>query len=318
MLRADAPVLDTSSVLPVVQSIAGVPTRTDVAFTNKSGVEKRAIRKEAEKHLKKLAPVLLRLLQKDEVVLYVAGGCAPMTGVEQYTFGIFAQFVSRVTMVFTNMRVFAFRVEHNGNWRESLKVCALSEIASAKASGVILTRYLKLTYANGKKESYWALKQRDKVKLKTLMAKLVEPPTGAARYGQGMRPVCPTCFSDLAEGHYECSPCGQRFREEHSLWWRSFIPGAVYFFAKQTGMGILHAIFDSLVTLEVVILTIGTFTMTRAEKGQDYWVGAGFIVLLWLFERSVALWHARRFVREFIPIPGTSRAGQTMSMTAGK
>ena len=51
MLSPQTLIHDTATT-PQLQSIEGVPTRIDVAFTNKDGVEKRGIRKETEKMLK--------------------------------------------------------------------------------------------------------------------------------------------------------------------------------------------------------------------------------------------------------------------------
>jgi predicted RNA-binding Zn-ribbon protein involved in translation (DUF1610 family) len=301
MLRADTVIYETAASMPRVQPVEGVRTRIDIAFTNKAGIEKKAIRKDAEKMLKKLAPALQRLLTQDEFVVYLAGACAPMSGVEQWTFGYFAQFVSRVVLVFTNQRLLAFRVNHNGDWRKSLRGCALGDVQSAKLSGW-LVRYLKLQYANGKKESYWALKLRDKAKLAAMLPKLLEASAGAQTHAQAMQPLCPACAAVLVERQYECRACGQKFRSEDSLWWRSFIPGGGYFYAKQNGMGVLHAIFDTFITIDFLMVIFAAFAAKSKDKTQDFWIGVAFITFILLFERLVALWHARRFVREFIPI----------------
>jgi len=160
MLMQQTLVHETATT-PQLHTIEGVPTRIDVAFTDNSGVEKKAIRKDAEKALAKLGPALQRLLARDEFVVYVCGACAPMRPLEQYTFGYFAQFVSKVTLVFTNQRLLAFRVNSDGTWRKSLRACSLGDIRSAKSTGLIVG-YLKLEYPNGKKESYWAIKSRDR------------------------------------------------------------------------------------------------------------------------------------------------------------
>jgi hypothetical protein len=307
MLRADAMLSDNPTTMPIVQPIEGIPTRTDIAFTNKAGVEKSGIRKDAEKALQKLAPVLRRMLATDEFVVYVAGGCAPMNGLEQYSFGWFAQFVSRMTLVITNMRILAFRVDTKGKWTNSVRGLALGDLQSAKLTGFVLMRYMKLKYANGKKEAYWAMKLRDKTKLAAIMPKLLEANAGKQTPAQGAQPFCPTCSAALIERQYECNGCGQKFRSEDSLWWRAFIPGAGYFYAKQTGMGLLHAIVDSLITIEFLAVIVGALTVDTA-KGAEPWFVVGWITFLLLLERAIALSHARRFVREFIPIEGTAHA----------
>jgi len=297
---------------PQLQSIEGVPTRTDVAFTNQDGVEKKGIRKETEKLLKQLSPALRRVLKADEFVVYLAPACAPMNGIEQYTFGYFAQFVSRVVLVFTNQRLLAFRVKHNGEWRKSMRGCSLGDLRSAKMSGWVVG-YLKLQYGTGKKESYWNVKSRDKTKLRVLLPKLLQAGSAQA-HGQAIQPMCPTCAAALVERHYECAGCGQKFLSEDSLWWRSFIPGGAYFYAKQTGMGVVHAIADSMVTLYLLMAFIGAFAVNPAGR-QEVWIGMAVIAFILLFERSIALFHARRFIREFIPIDGAVRV---VVATAGR
>lgn len=310
MLRADAFLSDNPTTMPIVQPVEGIPTRTDVAFTNKAGVEKKGVRKATEKALLQLAPALKRLLAPDEFVVYVAGACSPMNGLEQYTFGWFAQFVSRVALVFTNMRILAFRVDTKGKWCNSLRGCSLGDIQSAKLSGFLLVKYMDLKYANGRKDRYWAMKLRDKTKLKAILPKLLEANMGKHTPAQSMQPLCPTCAAALVEKQYECNGCGQKFRTENSLWWRAFIPGAGYFYAKQRGMGLLHAIVDTFITFEFLLTVVAVFTAEPQQKTHEFWIGVAWITFFLFLERSIALWHARRFVREFIPIDGTARTAQ--------
>jgi hypothetical protein len=85
----------------------------------------------------------------------------------------------------------------------------------------------------------------------------------------------------------------------------SIIPGGAYFYARQTGLGALHAIVDSFITLEVLLTLAAAFSLKPQQRTADFWLGFGVIIFVWLLERSIALWHARRFLREFIPMDGT-------------
>ncbi len=341
MLMQQTLVHETATT-PQLQNVAGVPMRTDVAFTDNSGVEKKAIRTAAEKTLARLGPALQRLLARDEFVVYVCGACAPMGPLEQYTFGYFAQFISKVTLVFTNQRVLAFRVNSDGAWRQSLRACSLGDIRSAKPTGLIVG-YLKLEYADGKKESYWALKSRDRAKLKDMLPKLMSAGTPAGNR-RAMQSLCPTCGAALIERHYSCAACGQKFRSEESLWWRTFIPGAAYFYAKQTWMGVMHAISDGIIFLYFMLMVAAAFAQSSAhsvsataargataahgamsataahgagaaaDRTANLWIAVGVFAAILIFERSIALFHARRFLREFIPIDDP--AGMSMTATA--
>jgi len=214
--------------------------------------------------------------------------------------------------VFTNQRILAFRVDSDGKWRKSLRACFLGDIRSAKPSGFIVG-YLKLEYANGKKESYWAMKSRDRAKIKDMLPRLMSAgaPAGNRRT---MQALCPTCGAALIEKHYSCAGCGQKFRSEESLWWRTFIPGAAYFYARQTWMGVMHAISDGIIFLYFLMMLAGAFAQSAAQKKADLWIAVGFVAFILIFERSIALFHARRFVREFIPLEDP--AGMAMTASA--
>ena len=316
MLRPDTFVVENPSAVPMLETVEGVRVRTDIAFTNKSGQRKNAIRSAAEALLKKLGPTLQRFLGPDEFVVYLVSACAPMSALEQYTFGYFAQFVSRAVLVFTSERLLVFRTDRDGTWRQNWRACSLGDITTAKASGWI-SGQIKLTYAGGKKETYWAMKQRDKAKLKALLPKLLEASAGGQTQPQGMAPRCPACAAILTDRQYACTACGQKFRDEKPLWWRSLIPGGAYFYARQSGLGLLHAVVDSLFTLELLIIWITAVTAKPAERTADFWVGMAWITFIVLLERSIALWHARRFVREFIPVTGNAAAAQSNAAAMG-
>lgn len=131
-----------------------------------------------------------------------------------------------------------------------------------------------------------------------------------------MQPLCPSCSAVLVQQQYECTACGQKFRDESSLWWRVLIPGAAYFYARQTGIGLLHTIGDAFITLEFLLVWFAAVAAPAAQKNQEFWIGVGFITFLLVFEKSIVLWHARRFVREFLPVEGTAHSAA--AMTAGR
>src|SRR5215469_6777925 len=122
MLKSDQPILPNT--FPKTSFLGSVPTREDVLFANYKGEENARIREAAKERIGKLGVALSRLLTKDEVVLFTATGSAPMNALEIYTLGSMGRNASRVTLVFTQQRVLAFRVDRQGNWRGSVRGCA--------------------------------------------------------------------------------------------------------------------------------------------------------------------------------------------------
>ena len=101
------------------------------------------------------------------------------------------------------------------------------------------------------------------------------------------------------------------FRNESSLFWRVLIPGGAYFYAGQSGLGVLHAIVDSLISLDLLMVGITLFSGIASGKLVDAALSdteAAFVYVLavTILEKLVAVFHARRFIREFIPVEGTS------------
>lgn len=319
MLKADQPILPNT--FPKSSFLGSIPTREDVLFANHKGEEKARIREAAQERITKLDAALRMLLATGEVVLYTAGASAPMNALETYTLGSLGRSVSRVTLVFTQQRVLAFRVDRQGNWRSSVRGCAYTDLSSMKIDGC-LTRYLRLKFSSGKKISFGNLRRGEAKTLKQLLPMLQQSAAGQIRGRSDMVPYCPTCAAELTPGVYECGNCHQLFRSESSLWWRAIIPGGAYFYAKQSGLGTLHAIVDSLISLDLlaVALTLISGLSTGRLAGAaltDSAVAFVYLFVLTALEKLIAVHHARRFIREFIPIEGTSHQQKLQAVSTG-
>lgn len=308
MLKADQPVFPNT--FPKASFLGSISTREDVLFANYKGEENARIREAAKERIGKLSAAISKLLTKDEVVLYTASASAPMNALETYTLGSMGRNASRVTLVFTQERILAFRIDRQGNWRESVRGCAYADLSSTKVGGW-LPRYLQLKFKSGTKISFGNLRRGEAKALKQVLPILQQSAAGQISGKAGMVPYCPTCSAELTPRVYECGNCHQLFRNESSLWWRALIPGGAYFYAKQGGLGTLHAIVDSFITLDLLIVastliaavSSGKLAGTALTESE---IGFAYIFILAALEKLVAVYHARRFIREFIPIDGTS------------
>jgi hypothetical protein len=316
MFKADQPIFPNTFQKNML--LNGIPVRQDLLYANSKGEEKPKLREAAEKRLSKLQSPLVGLLGAGEVVLYTASGMAPMNALEQYLFGYMGKNLSRVTLIFTNTRILAFRVDRYGDWRQTVRGCRYSDLSSIKITGM-LSRYAKLKFHNGKKVNYWGLSGTEANALKQILAPVHAGSAAELTGDSEMSAYCPSCWKILNKGVYECASCHQVFKSESSLMWRALIPGGAYFYARQRGLGILHAVIDGLLSLDLLFAFFSAAAVreTARPSRSDAWAGVAYLALLVILEKMVAFYHARKLLREFLPVEGTSQRDLAKAAATG-
>jgi hypothetical protein len=306
MFKGDQPIFPNTFQKNML--LNGIPVRQDLLYANAKGEEKPKLREAAEKRMSKLQSPLLGLLGPGEVVLYTASGMAPMNPLEQYLFGYMGKNLSRVVLIFTNTRILAFRVDRYGEWRQTVRGCRYSDLNSIKIAGT-LSRYMKLKFHSGRKVIYWGLGRTEANALGQILTPVHAASAGELTSDARMNAYCPSCWKILKKGIYECDSCHQVFKNESSLMWRALIPGGAYFYAQQRGLGILHAVIDGLLSLDLLFafLSAAAVRETARPSRSDAWAGVVYLALLVTIEKMVAFYHARKLLREFIPVGGTSQ-----------
>jgi hypothetical protein len=168
---------------------------------------------------------------------------------------------------------------------------------------------MKLNFHSGKKVVYWGLSGGEANALKQILAPVHAASLTEQSANPEMKSYCPSCWKPLEKGVYECASCHQAFKSESSLVWRALIPGGAYFYAQQKGLGALHALIDGILSLDLVIAFIsaaGAQGKTGVSRA-DSWAGVVYLALLVVLEKMIAFYHARKLLREFLPIEGTSQ-----------
>jgi hypothetical protein len=100
---------------------------------------------------------------------------------------------------------------------------------------------------------------------------------------------------------YRCAQCGQEFRDEKKLFWRTLlIPGGEYFYVRQIGLGILQGIIEAIILVYAVVLASIAIT-SGGDDAVDAGVAAVFIFLVLIFHKLAAYGQCRRMVRGFLP-----------------
>jgi hypothetical protein len=289
----------------------GIRVREDTLHTDHQGKERNAIRKRAAKALEKLQEPLLKLLEPEEVVLYVARAQARASWFEQLTLGSLIYYITGTMLVLTNRRLLHFLVKSNGAWKRSLRSLRWGDLAEAKVKGFLLSRTLQLRCRNGKEEFYWGLRRDDSKKIKVLLSAILPAAAGEGSPAQAMISLCPNCRATLAAGTYQCGQCFLAFKNETTMVRRSLlIPGGGYFYTGNWFLGVLDFLVESYLLLVVLMFLLIAFGLFADPFPEDEGnplppaaalLSAAIFVVILAVEKWMTIHHCRRFVREFIP-----------------
>ena len=275
----------------------GIQVREDVSFSDAKGAEKPKLRKQKTKLLKSLQPALRKLLQPGEAVFWIARAQSPMTTVEQLSASAFTYYHTMCALVVTNRRMLHIPINNKVQWRRSARAAAWGDVAEVRVKGWLI-KTLNLKYRDGQKEVYRNLVRADASKLKALLPILADPQTAEISNTGNMASICPECLASLTPSVYRCEHCGLTFKDEKTMVQRSaIIPAGAYFYTGHPLVGTLFA-FVELILLFDLILGLAT-------RNWDLAVTAAIVLAV---EKLFTIYHARRFIREFIPIEGSSTA----------
>ena len=289
--------------LPQIAAVSGVRVREDLVFTDAKGKDSAGQRKIAEKALAGLQSILPRLMGPNEVVLAVGFAQGQIPIFERMFLGWGAYLLGRSCLVATNRGLLRFRIRSKGlfgwEWDKGVQGVGWGDLAEARAKGG-LGRSFVVRYRNNQKEIFWRLAGVFGKKMETLAPLLLNANLGEATAAMGPTALCPKCLGPLTAGVYRCGQCGQEFRDEKKLFWRTLlIPGGEYFYVRQIGFGILQAIIEIIFLIYAVVL-VATAITGGADDAAAGAVGAVFILLLLFFHKLAAYLQCRRMVRGFL------------------
>ncbi|MGB6432390.1 MAG: hypothetical protein WBF06_17560 [Candidatus Acidiferrales bacterium] len=290
--------------LPQIVPAFGVRVRADLVFTDAKGKDSAGQKKIAENALAGLQAILPRLMGPNEVVLAVGFAQGQIPIFERMFLGWGAYLLGRTCLVATNRGLLRFRIRGKGlfgwEWDNGVQGIGWGDVAEAKAKGG-LGRLFALRYRNNQKETYWRLAGVFGKKLQTLAPLLLNANLGEATAAGGPTSLCPKCLAPLNAGVYRCAQCGQVFRDEKKLFWRTLlIPGGEYFYVRQFGFGILQAFVELMVLVYAVVL-LATAATSGGDDAVTAAVAGAFIFLVLIFHKLAAYQQCRRMVRGFLP-----------------
>lgn len=276
-----------------------IALRNDVLYTNPKGEQSPAIQKRNEKALQKLQPALQRILLPNETVFYLARARRPLSVMEMLSHNYWTAALAAAAVVITNQRILFLPVKTDGTWRQSVRVAHWGDLKEVKAKG-LLAKNITFRFHSGAKIAYTSFSRADAKKIEAIAAVLLPAAAGELTSAQGLTQLCPDCRHTLTPGQYTCPSCGLIFKNEKTMVTRSILlPGGGYFYTGHPWIGIIPAVAEGMLVLEVfVVLAVG-LASPKAMRGVFF--ALLVLGLFWAIETLVTISHCRIYIREYIP-----------------
>ena len=291
-----------------ISSSWGVPLREDVSFTNAHGANGGSLNNRAKWALKHLQVPLGKVLEPDEVVLFLTPGQKMADAPERYMLGVGYRVLTRAWLILTNRRLLHLSLRWNGQWNRNLRSARWGDVKEFQITGRFRGKLL-LKYHGGSCETYWHIPKQAMAKLRILLDTLLPAGRGETSAAKGMASFCPQCLAGLTPGVYECPNCRLKFKDDRgALLHGLMVPGGGYFYIGLNLMGITHAFVDVSMLLSAIVSVLALMGKVHppAIRGapQAKWVfavsalvfSAALVTRIWLSIRV-----ARKAVRTFIP-----------------
>lgn len=284
-------VMERTADEPGDQKLFDLPVDRNILFSDHTGKFRKGLEKRQTKLVGKLA-FLKPFLKNDEKIVLVTTGCSPMSVLEQLVTGWLLCYLKRSLFVFTNRRIFHIPATYDFSYKNSIAQINYSdcEVISTKWS------YIEVRYKNGTKEKFMYIDRRERRKIRSLLA--ATSFDGAHATAGGRSHLCPRCTAELVRDQYTCPGCRLVFKNISEGKKISIMyPGGGYFYTRHPVMGTGDAITELMLT---VLLVVSLIDLLRGN-------GNGFVPLaIWgtalIIEKSISVYHATHFIKEFIPI----------------
>lgn len=282
---------ETPEIIPQDRPISGLPVDTDLLFADKNGNYKASIEKRRTKLLHKLG-FLQDFLDGDERIVFVTTGCSPASALEQYTIGyLWITLIKRALFVFTNKRILHIPTTTKYEYRGSIAQILYQDCQKLFVKGSTL----HAVYRTGKKEQFFGIPRNDGAVIRRMNIAAPEPAEPSERPGRNH--LCPRCAHVQNSEPGTCPGCGLAFKTTaEAMKYSVLFPGGGYFYTRHPLMGVLDAIGESYLTLLMLVALAGT--VLRSPEAAPAFVLIGAILVL---EKLITIYHAKKFVAEFIP-----------------
>ncbi len=269
------------------------PVNKKICFSNHKNVYEGKIKKRQLKVLTNFSPFLKQLLEPDEEILYSSKACSPVSLLEQFLTGWVLYYIKRCVLVFTNKRILHFPTKINFCPRNSVAQIRYGDIEKYKIGG-FGGRILGLTYKSGKKEKFYYLESKGRKKLGTILPLFVKDALPSAV--KERHHLCPRCTAPLSSGEFFCQKCRLEFKDpSQALKFSIVFPGGGYFYTRHPVLGFGDALTE---TILLIALIMG---LVDVSKGGAQWFTVIPLAIILFLEKLITIYHARNYVKEYIP-----------------
>lgn len=280
----------------------------DICFSDTKGKHRPRQEKRSLKALAKLSPLLRRVLESDEQVLYVTQGSSPYSTLEYLTTGKFIRLVKFSILLVTDRRLLHLPAKSLFKPKGAVAEVRFADLARARRHGILGT--LELEYRSGKKEKFKGVPLGQIDKLVSLLDE---------RAGQGTpspnamrRALCPRCTTAQTPDVFTCPSCQFEFKSKSTAMLLSLlVPGGGYFYVGQKMLGFFDALFES-----VLILLVAVSASDAIGGDPDALSAAIAFGVVLAFEKAVTIYHANHAVKDFLPRRLKDLSAPAVSQTA--
>ena len=272
--------------------VFGLPVDRKILFSNHKGIHKKRIEKRQRKLFVKLGPIK-PFLRRNEQIILVTTGYAPLNSLGQYLTGFAFSYLKRSLFVFTNQRIIHIPTTPSYKYKDSL-----AQIAYAGCQSMTLKRgTLVVQYANsGPVEKFKAIAAQERKKIRALLKKSI-PIAGTKSQLAGRIHICPQCARRLIEKKYECSNCKLNFKSGLMAGFLAIvIPGGGYFYVRQFLIGALAAVVEIFLLVWSLLLLQDFYNQVPVNITY-----LTVIPALYLYLKITVLIHSTHFIADFIP-----------------
>ena len=272
--------------------VFGLPVDRKILFSNHKGIHKKRIEKRQRKLFVKLGP-LKPFLKRNEHILLVTTGYAPLSSLGNYLTGFAFSYLKRSLFVFTNLRIIHVPTTPAYNYKNSLAQIAYAGCQSITLKrGTLVVQFAKLRQI----EKFKAIAVQERKKIRALLKKNI-PTSGTKGHLAGRMHLCPRCGHRLAEKKFECANCQLDFKGRVTGALAALLfPGGGYFYARQYLIGAIAALLELFLLIYSVFL-IRDFS-SQVPVNMIYLVA---VPALYLYVKITGIIHSNHFIAEFIP-----------------
>ncbi|UCF42842.1 MAG: hypothetical protein JSV99_09685 [Planctomycetota bacterium] len=269
------------------QASVNFPADTDILFSNHKNIYKPRIEKRQRKLLQKIT-FLPPFMHQGERVLHVTTACSPVSFGEQILTGAIVFVIKRSLFVFTDRRIFHIPTKSNFSYRGSIAQILYADCQKIYTKG----RTLIAEYKNGTKERFTCIASREKAKVKALLKSISLD--GQQSQAQQRTHLCPRCTNPLVENNFTCPACRLHFKSKTRARRLSIIyPGGGYFYTRHPYFGIADALVETYLLLLLLVALLAL---------PESLFAVIFLAAILTIEKSITVYHANRYVAEYIPL----------------